>query len=172
MRYKDLCYAALGGAVICLLAPISIPAGAVPISLSLLAVLVVAAILPPKLATLSVLCYIALGAIGAPVFAGFTGGFQIIIGPMGGFIIGYIPAALIVSLFAKSKVKLWISMTLSTILCYILGISWFSFSTNTGLFTALQTILLTCAVPDALKIAAASLLAKAINKRINPKEVI
>ncbi len=172
MRYKDLCYAALGGAVICVLAPISIPVGAVPLSLSLFAVLVVAAILPARLALLSVLCYIALGAVGAPVFAGFIGGFQTIIGPMGGFIIGYIPASFVVSYFSKKKVNMWILMTISTILCYILGVLWLSFTTETSFTATLGATLLACAIPDALKIAAASLLAKAINKRINPKEVI
>lgn len=167
MKYKSLCYAALGAAVICVLAPISIPVGAVPVSLSLFAVLLVSAILPTKLALLSVLCHIALGAVGAPVFAGFVGGFQVIIGPTGGFIIGYIPAAFIVSHFQKKKVNTSVLMIISATLCYIIGVSWLSFSTETGFIASLHTTLLTCAIPDAIKIVLASLLSAAINRRIS-----
>ena len=166
MKYKDLCYAALGAAVICVLSPISIPIGAVPITLSLLAVLLISGILPTKLALPAVACYIALGAVGVPVFAGFMGGAQVLAGPTGGFIMGYLPATLLVPLGSKSKIKTAFFMGLSAILCYIVGSAWLSASTDANFVTTLGTTFITCAIPDALKITAAVLLSHAINDRL------
>ena len=159
MRTKELCYSALCAALLCVLAPISIPTGGVPITLSLLAVLLVAGILPKRLALPAVLCYVALGAVGLPIFAGFIGGFQVLAGPTGGFIIGYIPAALVVSLFNKSAAKRVVSMVFATILCYIFGTFWLFITTSAPFFPTLGTIALTCAIPDAIKIVAATVLA-------------
>lgn len=166
MRYRDLCYAALGAAVICVLSPISIPIGAVPITLSLLAVLLISGILPTKLALPAVACYIALGAVGVPIFAGFVGGAQVLAGPTGGFIIGYLPATLLVPLGQKSRTKTALFMGLSTIACYIIGSAWLSVSTDVSFATTLGTTFITCTVPDALKIIASALLSHAIKDRL------
>ena len=166
MRYKELCYAALGAAVTCVLAPISIPIGAVPVTLSLFAVLLISGILPTRLALPALLCYIALGAVGVPVFAGFVGGFQILAGPTGGFIIGYLPAAILVPLSRQNKAKTAFFMMFSTILCYFIGSLWLSFSTESNFGATLASVALSCAIPDALKIAAALLISTSVRSRL------
>ena len=166
MKARELCYSALCAALLCILAPVSIPTGGVPITLSLFAVLLVAGVLPTRLALPAVLCYVALGAVGLPVFAGFVGGFQVLAGPPGGFIIGYIPTALTVSLFSKTSAKIGISMIFATILCYIFGVFWLFVSTSAPFLPTLGTTVLTCAIPDAIKIVAAALLSTAIKRKI------
>ena len=166
MKVKSLCYSALCAALLCILAPVSVPTSSLPLTLSLFAVLLVSAILPTRLALSSVLCYVVLGAVGLPVFAGFIGGFQVLAGPTGGFIIGYIPVAFIVSLFRKKPIKRLVSMVLSTILCYIFGALWLFISTSSPFIPTLGAIMLICALPDAVKIISASLLAGAVGTRI------
>lgn len=88
-------------ALIAILAQVVIPIPLVPITGQTLAIGIVVTILGLKYGTLSVLLYIALGAIGLPVFQLFTGGFGIIFGPTGGYIIGFVPTALIMGYYLK-----------------------------------------------------------------------
>ncbi len=164
-KIKNMCFAALGAAVICVISPVSVPAGAVPITLSLFAVLLVAGLFPPRLSVVSVLVYVALGAVGVPVFAGFNGGFQVLAGPTGGFILAYIPTAFVVSAFGHNAVSRGISMVLSTIMCYIVGSIWLSFTTDTGFFSAFLATFIPCAIPDALKAVSAFVITTAIRSR-------
>ncbi|MDO4567186.1 MAG: biotin transporter BioY [Oscillospiraceae bacterium] len=97
MKAGKISSAALLAALICVLAPWSVAIGPVPLTLASLAVCFVAAVSEPKKACLAVFIYIALGAVGLPVFSGFTGGLYKLAGPTGGYIIGYLPCALAVS---------------------------------------------------------------------------
>lgn len=80
---------AFGAAIIASLSQIIIPIGAVPITLQTFAVGLVAAIFKPREATLAALLYLILGAIGLPVFAGGSGGFQTFFSPIAGYILAY-----------------------------------------------------------------------------------
>ena len=86
---------ALMAAVTCVLAPMSIPIGPVPISFTNLAIYLSLYLLDWKKGTLSYLIYLLLGLVGLPVFSGFTGGLAKLAGPTGGYIIGFIPMAII-----------------------------------------------------------------------------
>lgn len=165
-KLKNMSFSALGAAVLCILAPLSLPAGALPITLSFFALLLVAGILPPKTAIPAVLVYIALGAVGVPVFANFSGGFQVIVGPTGGFILGYIPMAAIVSFFKGNLPKTLLIMFLSAVLGYFVGCLWLSFTTESSFMSSLLYTAATCFLPDVVKIFAAALLACTIRKRV------
>lgn len=84
---------AFGAAIIAVLAQITIPLPLVPVTGQTLAIGLIVTILGLKYGSLSVLVYCLLGAIGLPVFTGFSGGLSIIAGPTGGYIIGFIPTA-------------------------------------------------------------------------------
>ncbi len=101
MKSKTYAYAitALSAAIIAVLAQLSIPIPPVPITGQTLAIGLVVTILGTRYGTLSVLLYILLGAIGIPVFAGFSGGLSVIVGPTGGYIVGFIPTAIIMGLY-------------------------------------------------------------------------
>lgn len=86
---------ALMAAVTCILAPLSVPIGPVPISLTNFAIYLSLYLLDWKKGTLSYLIYLLLGLVGLPVFSGFTGGLAKLAGPTGGYIIGFIPMAII-----------------------------------------------------------------------------
>ena len=65
---------ALMAAALCIVAPLSIPIGPVPITLSVLAIMLMPYLSGMRLAVLAVVLYLALGALGLPVFSGFEGG--------------------------------------------------------------------------------------------------
>lgn len=93
--------AAFGAAIIAVLAQVTIPLPLIPITGQTLAIGLVVTILGTKLGTLSVLLYILLGAVGMPVFSGFSGGLGIVAGPTGGYIVGFLPTAIIMGLYLK-----------------------------------------------------------------------
>ena len=91
----------LCAAIIAVLAQIIIPIPLIPITGQTLAIGLVVTILGLKHGTYAVLLYILLGAIGLPVFQSFTGGLGILFGPTGGYIIGFIPTALVIGFYLE-----------------------------------------------------------------------
>ena len=85
-------------AVTCVLAPFSLPIGPVPISLTNLAIYFSLYVLGTKYGCISYLVYLLIGFIGVPVFSGFTSGPGKLLGPTGGYLIGFLPMALIAGL--------------------------------------------------------------------------
>ena len=86
----EITITALMTAVTCILAPMSIPIGPVPISFTNLAIYLSLYLLGWKKGTISYLIYLLIGLVGLPVFSGFTGGPAKLAGPTGGYIIGFI----------------------------------------------------------------------------------
>ena len=97
-KYMALC--GLFAALTAICSWISIPLGftPVPMNLATLAVFLAGGLLGPKYGPLSLTVYALAGAVGIPVFAGFRGGFSVLAGPTGGYVIGYIVAAFVVGL--------------------------------------------------------------------------
>ena len=93
--------AAFGAAIIAVLAQVTIPLPLIPITGQTLAIGLVVTVLGAKLGTLSVLLYILLGSVGMPVFSGMSGGLGIVAGPTGGYIVGFLPSALLMGLYMK-----------------------------------------------------------------------
>jgi biotin transport system substrate-specific component len=161
-------YAAVFAAVLCVISPFTIPIGPIPLSLATFAVYLAAAVLGWKYGTLSVLLYVLIGVIGVPVFSGFHGGFDRLVGPTGGFLIGYILCALTTGLtLLKRENKKWLypaAMLAGTVMLYTLGTVWFIILTQSTLSAAL----LLCVVPflpgDAIKIVLASVIAPQLRR--------
>lgn len=168
-------FVALMAALICVAAPFTIPVGAVPLSLGTFAVYIAGGVLGRKRAAAAVVVYILIGAVGMPVFTGFCGGLAKLLGVTGGYIIGYIPCAMLSGLFRDKTAKPWalpVGMLLGTAACYFFGTAWFILSTAQGSLSgsSITAALLTCVVPflpfDALKIAAASVLSGALRTKL------
>ena len=118
----EITMTALMAAVTCILAPLSIPIGPVPISVTNLAIYLSLYLLGWKRGTISYLIYLLLGLVGLPVFSGFTGGPAKLAGPTGGYIIGFIVMAIIAGLVIDNCHKPWIQligMIVGTIVCYL-----------------------------------------------------
>lgn len=170
MKTAKLTYNAILAAIICILAPFSLHVGAVPVSLATFAVFIISALSKPKNSVICIIIYILLGAIGLPVFSGFLGGFQQIAGLTGGYIIGYIPCAAVVSFiinrFENKKASYPIAMALGTVTCCFCGTAWYMYQTKTNFATAFSVCILPFILGDTIKIAVASILAYGIKPRI------
>lgn len=168
---KKCAFYALFAALTVICAQIAIPLpGNVPLSLATFAVMLSGALLGMFGGAVSQLVYVLLGAVGVPVFASFSGGLGRIVGPTGGYIIGYIFMALVIGLIVtKTKKKFYIyllAMVAGTIVCYTFGTAWYVFSTKTALLPALTACVFPFLPGDAIKIILASLIACQLQKHI------
>ena len=98
---KNMVLMALFIAVTCVLAPLSIPIGPVPISLTNFVIYFELYFLGWKRGLISYVVYLLLGMVGLPVFSGFAGGVGKLAGPTGGYLIGFILMTLVCGLFIE-----------------------------------------------------------------------
>lgn len=95
-RTQNICLIGVVTALICILAPLAVPTPlGIPITLQSLIICLAGILLGPSGGALAVVLYLLLGATGLPVFSQFTGGFQCLIGPTGGFLLSFPLMALI-----------------------------------------------------------------------------
>lgn len=157
-------------AVLSILSPLTLPIGVVPISLTTFAILIAVYTLGMKKGTISVLIYILLGLVGLPVFSGFNSGPAKLLGPTGGYIIGYVFMALIAGFFIDryfDKYYLcFIGMILATIICYGFGTTWLAYQANMSAKTALAAGVIPFIPGDLLKIITALIVGPQIRKRL------
>lgn len=130
IRTKQMVLIALMTAVTCVLGPLSIPLpfSPVPISLTNFAIFLAIFVLGMKSGTISFIIYLLLGAVGVPVFSSFRGGFQVLAGATGGYLIGFIFLALIMGFaldhFDRKLVPTIIGMIIGMAVCYAFGTVW------------------------------------------------
>lgn len=157
-------------AVTCILAPFSIPIGPVPISFTNLAIFFALYLLGWKMGTVSCMLYIFIGMIGMPVFSGFSGGLGKLLGPTGGYIIGFIPMAVLSGIIidhSRSHILHFLGMILGTALCYALGTAWFCVVMDTNVMAALSLCVLGFIPGDFVKIGIAATLGPLLRNRIS-----
>ena len=174
MKTNDLTLTAAMAALICVAGPLTVAIGPVPLSLASFAVYLAGAILGWKRGSLAVAVYLLIGLAGVPVFSGFSGGVQKLFGVTGGYLIGYVACALITGLFSgESRVKkprpAWMmaaGMVLGTAVLYAVGTAWFMAQTGNALAAALGMCVLPFLAGDAVKIAAASVIAVPVRRTL------
>lgn len=172
MKTLDMVYIALFACLMAICAWISIP-GQIPFTLQTMGVFLAIGLLGGKRGTVAVLVYILMGAVGLPVFSGFAGGLGKLLGMTGGYIVGFLMSALLMwameALFGSKKWVLPVSMVVGLIACYAFGTAWFMvvYTSSKGAIT-LGAVLGMCVIPyiipDAVKIAVALLLTKALKR--------
>lgn len=91
-------------AVLAVCSQLAVPVGNVPITAQTAAVMLIALLLTPKYAALTVAVYILAGGIGLPFFANFKGGFGTLLGPTGGYLYGFVVSAFLISWLAGRRV--------------------------------------------------------------------
>ena len=141
----------------------------VPITMQTLGVYIIGAVLKPKLALISTLVYVLMGAIGLPVFGGFSGGIASLLGPSGGFIFSFPIMALSISLIIsrqKSILAQIIAMIIGTAVCYFIGTLWFMYVTDAHLISALTMCVIPFLPGDTLKIIIALIISNRLTKKI------
>ena len=127
---RDICYAGLFAAVIAIMAQISIPMPlGVPMTMQTFAITLAAVVLGSKLSAIATLVYLALGAVGVPVLANFSGGFDKFVGPTGGFLISFPLMAYIIGLGVEHrdafKGAFVTAVIVGTVVNYVVGVAMF-----------------------------------------------
>ena len=175
LRTQDLTYIALFAVLIAVCAWISIPAP-VPFSLQTFAVFFALLALGGRRGTLSIATYLLMGVVGLPVFTGFRGGLGVLLGATGGYILGFLMAALayrIVTHFTGPSLPgQIIACLLGELCCYAFGTAWFLVgyarsSGPIGLGTALGMCVVPFLIPDAVKLALAVTLFQRLKRHLH-----
>lgn len=179
---RNMAFIAVMAALICVAAPWSVPMpGLVPVSLATFAVYLAGSLLGWKKGTIAVLIYVLLGAVGLPVFSGGAGGFAKLFGVTGGYIVGYIPCALIsglfVDLFYKKNASknpfvngAWaipVGMIAGTVVLYALGTVWFVIARGVTLEVALASCVVPFLIGDTIKIICATVITVMLRDRLS-----
>jgi len=153
---------------------ITLPFGPIPFTLQTMMLGIVICLLPPAYSVAAVGGYLALGTIGLPVFSGMRGGIAMLVGPTGGFLVGFLVAAIIIA-FMRSRVLKddddapqkplrphWLlptvdiaSLVVFSLVYYLLGSLWFMVSTGASFGAAVAACVAPFLVVDIIKAAAA-----------------
>ena len=101
-----------------------IPFTTVPLTLQTFGLVIISVVLGKKIGTFSILIWALLGTIGIPVFSGFSSGIGILLGPTGGYIIGFIFMAFIIGYSSsnKNKVILFLGVYIGQAIQYTFGV--------------------------------------------------
>ena len=177
----DMVLISISAALIAVCSWISIPLGPVPFTLQTLGILAVMLTAGGRRGTIAVLVYLALGAVGVPVFAGFKGGIASFAGPTGGFLVGFLVSALVYWLLEKlflkklmtTPVKTWVfgmlAFLIFEVIMYIVRVIWFMtvYAAQTGpvgLATVMGWCVLPFIIPDIVKMVVAVLIGERASK--------
>lgn len=159
-------------AVICIISPwsLNIPISPVPISLSSLAVYISVFVIGWKRATLSVFVYILIGLAGLPVFSNFGSGIGKVVGPTGGYLIGYLFIAFVggnlLERFYDRKWMRVVALLSGTAVMYLLGTLWLSYVLDLTLTESLWLGVIPYIPADIIKIIIAVILGSSIRSRL------
>ena len=179
----NMVLSAIGAAIIVIGSMISLTVMAVPFTMQTFAVFAVLMTIGGRRGTLSIICYLLLGAVGIPVFAGFKGGFGVLLGPTGGFLIGFIGVGILYRILSATMLndkaakagRRMINKAVTAVICeivmYAFGVVWFMtvYAAQTGpvgLSSALAWCVIPFIIPDIVKIIAAVAVSEACSKAV------
>lgn len=190
-RTRSVVFCALSIALMAVAAWVTVPFGPVPFTLQTLAVMFVLFALTPTEALVAIGGYLILGGIGLPVFSSFKGGLAALLGPTGGFIVGFFVAAAValgiaylvrnVSLFNSETERTFFGASIKAgvlarnllmgivflVVLYGFGWAWLAISANMDPMAAFAGAVAPFVVIDLLKMVAAVLLAQAVGAATN-----
>lgn len=157
----DVVLVVLFSAFVALTAQVEIPLWPVPLTLQTLGVLFTGAVLGSRRGALALLLYLTEGALGLPVFAGGASGVGYMLGPTGGYLVGFVVAAGVVGWLAQrgwDRRLVWaaVAMVIGNVIIYVCGVAWLAVFLG-DLWGALVKGMLLFVVGDLIKIAIAAL---------------
>ncbi|MBR5791966.1 MAG: biotin transporter BioY [Ruminiclostridium sp.] len=169
-KTRDLSYMALMTALLVLCAWLVLPLGPVTFTLQTFGVFAALGILGGKRGTVTVLVYLALGLVGLPVFSGFSGGPAGFMTPTGGYLLGFLAAALVYWALTAKGLPQAPAMGLGLLACYTLGTGWFFLLYGDLYGGDLWSILTLCVfpyiLPDLLKLSLALVVSRRMSRAI------
>lgn len=167
----------LMAALLCILGPLSIPLpGLVPISLTNLSIYFICYVLNTKQACVSYLVYLFIGAVGLPVFSAYSGGLAKIMGPTGGYLIGFIFTTLIGSIFVQkfpsNRYLHILGFALGTLVAYVLGTLWLANVAGLTFAKALYAGVVPFLLGDTAKIIVSAIVGPILQKKLKSARVL
>ena len=167
---------ALMAALMCVLCPVSVPIGPIPISLSILVILLTVYVLGTWRALVSYTVYLLLGAVGMPVFSGFQGGLAKLAGPTGGYLAGFwlmiLVAGIIMEKGKRNLLVTILGMLVGVAIDYAVGTAWFVFQTESTVVHALDVCVYPFIPFDVAKIVIAVLLGGVVYKGLQKEKLL
>lgn len=171
-RAQNLVAAALIAAIMAALGPVAVTAGTVPITLQIFPVVLAALLLSPGWAAAAMGVYLVLGAIGIPVYAQGTAGFGVLLGPTGGYIVGFVLGAFLGAFtrtalagFFRREVADVVASIAAVAAVYLVGWAWLALGpTHLPLVAAFVGGVAPFLLPDLVKAAVAILVAAAVRR--------
>lgn len=164
MKTRNMVLCALFAALMAICAWISIPTGGISFTLQTFSLFLALLVLGGKWGSVTVLVYLALGAIGLPVFSGFQGGIGALVGPSGGFFFGFMLTCILylvaTSLFGSRRSIRIVSLCAGLFLTYLTGWLWYCRFAPVNFFLWVLPYFL----PDLLKLFLAYFLSKRLNR--------
>jgi len=149
-------------------AQVAVPTQPVPFTLQTMIVLLSGAFLGSRNGAYSQIIYLAAGAIGLPVFAGFSFGFIKFFGPTGGYLLSFPFAAFLVGYILEKKnntISILLSFISGQLLILLAGAAYLSVFMNGNFYNALFSGAIIFSIWDIIKIAAAFSIYKAVSKK-------
>ena len=167
---------ALMAALMCVLCPVSVPIGPIPISLSILVILLTVYVLGTWRALVRYTVYLLLGAVGMPVFSGFQGGLAKLAGPTGGYLAGFwlmiLVAGIIMEKGKRNLLLTILGMLVGVAIDYAVGTAWFVFQTESTVVHALDVCVYPFIPFDVAKIVIAVLLGSVVYKGLQKAKLL
>jgi biotin transport system substrate-specific component len=169
LHARDIVAASLFAALTSIGAFIAIPLYLVPVTFQTFFTYLSGALLGGYLGALSQLIYLLLGCFGLPVFAGFKSGIAVLLGPTGGYLVGFVVGAFIIGKLVEIRAEggcMWIlfSMIMGTLAIYIFGIVQLSLWLKTSFTDAVLFGVLPFLIGDLLKMLLASFITVKVRK--------
>ena len=174
LSIRELVLVGMGAALMAVFSQIAIPLPiGVPVTLQAFAVVIIAIVLEQKLATLALLIFTLVGSVGVPVFANFNGGLRVIVGPTGGYLIGFIIMAVIIGFASKTNdlKKILLGTYIGLAADYVIGVAQLAFVAHLSLTKALAGGFYPFVIKDIIFVGIAAAIALKI-KKIVRKELL
>lgn len=159
-KTKDITYMAIFIAIISICSWISIPM-VIPFTLQTFAVFITVGILGTRRSFIAIFIYILIGALGVPIFSNFNSGVSAIIGPTGGYLVGFLIISLVsgklLEILPSKNIYQILSMVVGLVFCYAFGTLWFVYAytdsgTSMNIYKALSLCVIPFIIPDLIKI--------------------
>ena len=168
-RVLKICRVGIFAALLAIAAMIHIPFP-IPVTLQSFVLFILAGILCPSEALSATAVYLLLGCLGLPIFSAFSGGIGTLLGPGGGFLMGFIPVVLLCSYFNQKSHSLlyrYIVAILGMLVLYVGGAGWYALTY--AKHSVMANCILPFLLPDAIKIALAVPIALRLSKMLRLK---
>lgn len=174
-RTASIAICGIACALIAVSAQIVIPIGPIPVTMQMFAIPLAICTLSRMEACVTIYAYVALGALGIPIFSGMHGGIGALVGPTGGYLLGYLIAVPVASTVlrmiipkagnsASLQVAAYISAgIIFTLIADSLGCIWYAATSGVPLITAAMVTIAPFIVFDMVKVVLAAFCAKGVN---------